>query len=130
MGIFANGSHEEGGEFVGMWIGPRPEKQNGLEGYEAMGQKVPFDRRQEGYKHLKDMGFTDKEQMFHMVQMLADRIERDEVHGGMEELYKRGLDVTGIYRLLAVMLHDPPQEQKPPEFYSREATYLDLVGES
>jgi len=126
MGIFGDTPHEHGTEGL-TWL-VRPELQSvwgGQSGFEAMGHVVPFFRRRAAYKHLRLMGFTDKEETFSLVEMMSDRIARDDTHGAMEAAYKRHLDVTGIYRIISVLLCDPPEEE---EQNVAEASYLDLVS--
>jgi hypothetical protein len=128
MGRFAN---ELSGDCP-TWLG-KPnihEEFHGQSGYEAMGVKVPAFRKRACYQDLKAQGWDKprgnvggKEWMFHMVEMFADRVERDDVHGAMEEAYNRGMNVTCVYRTLAVIL----SAERPEEEIPSPATFLDLV---
>lgn len=102
MGIFAN----EPLDGLPGNIGPIVTKQawHGQSGFEAMGHVVPAFRKSIGEDHLKAMGFTDSEKRFELVNAMSIQIERDNTHKAMEEAYKKGLDVTGTYRLLSVLL--------------------------
>jgi hypothetical protein len=102
MGRFANRSEHETAGYLGAATIGLP--WNGESGYEAMGHAVPMFRRAEGERHLKDMGFTDAERRFSIVNGMALCIERDNTHEAMEAAFEKGLDVTGVYRLLAVLL--------------------------
>lgn len=122
MGKFAN-SLPSGPQ----WIGDGPVKQkepwHGQSGYDAYGHEVPAFRKAAGYQAMKDMGFTDREQMLSIVGGMAERIARDDPHMALENALKAGLDVTGCYRLLATLLAAPePKPQPEPE-----ASFLDLV---
>ena len=126
MGVFGNAPHS-GGEQGVTWL-ERPELQSvwsGQSGFEAMGHVVPFFRRRAAYKHLRLMGLTDREETFSLVEMMSDRIARDDTHGAMEEAYKRHLGVTGIYVILSELLCATPEEE---EQNVAEASYLDLVS--
>lgn len=96
MGVFGNEDDR-----VGTRLAPSIETE-GNDGFSAFGKPVPFYRRQAGYNHCKQMGLTDKDAIWSVVNGLADRIERDEPLNGMNFAYGF-LDVTGIYRLLAVL---------------------------
>lgn len=146
MGKFANSSAEfarmeraaceaegieyvPGPEMVGMYVGPRPRDLNregmnhGKSEWDALGLPVPFFRRSAGIRHLRDMGFTDRELMDRIVGRMCANIERDDSHMALEEALQMGLDVTGCYRLLSVLLCAPRPAPPPPE----PASYVDLV---
>lgn len=106
----------------GAYLGPRPRDlyrdgmNHGKSGFDALGLPVPFFRRSAGIRHLRDMGFTDRERMDRIVGKMCARIERDDSHGALEEAMKLGLDATGCYRMLAVLLaEEAPPEPKEPE---------------
>lgn len=101
---------------------------NGASGFAALGSPVPFFRRSAAMQHLRSMGFTDRERMDRIVGKMSARIERDDSHMALEDGLQMGLDVTGCYRLLAVLLSaERPAE---PEERPVEATYLDLVEQT
>lgn len=99
MGIFANEAPEGPG-----WIDFKPKAEDGARysGFEAMGHKVPFFRRSAADAALKSMGVTDAEKRMDCIGKMSDRIERDDPNGAMEAGHKF-VDVTGVYRLLAVL---------------------------
>lgn len=131
MGIFGNSPEEvhaaSGGEGPVMPLYPfgapqRNQGWHGQSGFDAMGHQVPPFRKTEGEKHLKSMGFNkpgDAERRYDLIARMSDQIARDNSHGAMEEAYKMGLDVTGVYRLLAVLLcaEEPKPEPAKPAYY-------------
>lgn len=98
----------------GSYLGPRPCDLNhdgmnhGKSEFEALGLPVPFFRRSAGIRHLREMGFTDREQMDRIVGRMCAHIERDDSHMALEDCMKLGVDATGCYRMLAVLLCEPP----------------------
>lgn len=103
MGVFANAPEDDQIGF----LGPKPTvgaPWNGQSGFDAMGFEVPMFRKAEGERHLKQMGFTDAEKRYDIVALMSEQIARDNTHAAMEQAHKKGLDVTGCYRLLSVLL--------------------------
>lgn len=96
MSIFANET-----EGQGMRLGPGVEVE-GDSGFAAFGKPVPFYRRSAADAHMKAMGVTDAEARFTCIGAMSDAIARDDPHRAMQEAHKH-LDVTGVYRLLAVL---------------------------
>jgi hypothetical protein len=80
--------------------------------FEALGHEVPNFRREAGNTHLKEMGFTNADQRFTIVQTMAGHIERDNPHMALEDALKQGVDATGCYRLMSVLLCTPQPETK------------------
>lgn len=103
MSIFGNET-----EMTGMRLGPEVETATN-DGFDAFGKPVPFYRRAVADQHLKDMGLKDTEVRFFLVNQMADAIERDEPHAAMAAAFKV-LDLTGTYRLLAVLCCATPRE--------------------
>ena len=103
MGIFGNQD-----PMIGARIGPAPEV-SGDSGFAAMGKPVPQYRRQAAYEHLRQMGVEDPEKRWDCVTQMANKLERDEPMLAMEVGY-RYVDVTGVYRLMAVLLTAERQE--------------------
>lgn len=147
MGKFANSPEEfermeraaceaEGIDYVplgvGAYVGPRPRDLNALginhgkSEWDALGLPVPFFRRSAGIRHLRQMGFTDRERMDRIVGKMCAHIERDDSHMALEDALEMGVDVTGCYRLLAVLLCEPAPEPEPEP----EPTYVDLIQRS
>lgn len=136
MGKFANSPREMHAAAIHAWEadgceGPRPEftsmeglrlsplpkspvgfgAWHGKSEFEALGLPVPFFRRSNGIKHLRDMGFTDREQMDSIVGKMSAAIERDDSHEALEVAMRLGVDATGCYRMLSVLLTgEPPAE--------------------
>lgn len=114
---------------VGSYVGPRPRDLNrdgmnhGKSEWDALGLPVPFFRRSAGIRHLRQMGFTDRERMDRIVGRMCSHIERDDSHMALEDAMKLGVDATGCYRMLAVLLCDPPPAEPAPA----PASFVDLV---
>lgn len=96
MGKFSND-----GPGVGKRLAPDTYTQ-GDSGFAAMGKPVPFYRQQVGYEHCKAMGL-DSESAFSAVRVMSEQLQRDKPAEAMESALKY-LDVTGVYRLMAVLL--------------------------
>lgn len=73
------------------------------QGFDAMGKPVSYARRDRAYKHCKDMGMTDHDHIMSTVEGMANALQRDEPYVAMSE-GMRHLDLTGTYRLMAVLL--------------------------
>lgn len=101
MGVFAN-EPPEGPGYVGPCLRNQP--WHGQSGFAAMGHDVPLFRRAEAERHLKSIGFADAEERFDIVNAMSDAIKRDNTHEALEVGYRKRLDVTGCYRILAVLL--------------------------
>jgi hypothetical protein len=71
-------------------------------GYARMGQPLPETSRSAAYKHCRAMGLSSAES-WACVQGVAEQLERDVPYEAMQAgmLY---LDLTGVYRLFAVLL--------------------------
>lgn len=124
MGKFAN-APETGMSmaYVGDTPPPLREDWHGQSGFDAMGFKVPAFRKAAAEEHMKDMGFTSAEQRFDVISTMSNCIERDNSHMALEKALSMGVDATGCYRLLAVLLTAEPAVASEP-------SYLDLVGAS
>ena len=83
-----------------------PLSPNDNDGFNAMGKPVPFYRRQAGYEHARQMGLTS-DAAFAAVSSMSLFIERDKPYEAMEAA-SHYLDLTGNYRLLAVLLTATP----------------------
>lgn len=82
-----------------------------LDGFAAMGKPVPFWRRQIGHDHCIEMGLSS-ERAFTAVNAVSEALARDRPQEAMQEGMKY-LDLTGTYRLFAVLLTAPnPQQGK------------------
>ena len=75
---------------------------DGDSGFAAMGKPVPFYRRQAGYEHCKEMG-CGSDAAFAAVNGMSEMLERDKPYEAMAAGMKY-LDLTGTYRLMAVLL--------------------------
>ena len=80
---------------------------NGESGFEAMGHEVPAFRKSEAERHLKAIGFEGgmyAEKRYSIVARMSACIERDDTHEALELALCEGLDATGCYRILSVLL--------------------------
>jgi hypothetical protein len=75
--------------------------------FNGFGKPVSMERRSAGYAACKEMGL-DSEASWECVGYVAEAIERDDPYRAIGKSMKF-IDLTGAYRLMAVMLTD----QKP-----------------
>ena len=89
-------------EFLGQ---PKPEK---LDGFAAMGHPIPFYRRQAGYDTCRAIGL-DESDAYSVVSTVSEALAKDRPYEAMKAgcVY---LDLTGTYRLFAVLLTHPPSQ--------------------
>jgi len=80
------------------------------DGFAAMGKPIPVFRRDAALQHCRDMGLETADGMA-VVSGVAEQLERDEPYKAMEVGLKY-LDLTGTYRLFAVLL---TAEQQPAQ---------------
>ena len=74
-------------------------------GLSALGSRVPAKRASAAYKWLRSLGLS-QEQAWGLSQSAADKIARDAPHGVF--VHCEGLiDLTGAYRLMAILCTDP-----------------------
>lgn len=78
----------------------------GSDGFAQMGKSIPLYRRDAGLQHCRSMGLTDTAQAMACVDQMASQLERDEPYRAMAA-GMRFLDLTGTYRLMAVLLTAP-----------------------
>ena len=91
-----------GAEFMGQAKPPKIKAEKDS-GFGAMGKPIPVARKLAADEHLKAMGITDTEDRFHCIQMVSNRLERDDPYGAMSDAMKY-VDLTGTYRLMAALL--------------------------
>jgi hypothetical protein len=76
-----------------------------------IGRPISFKVRDAGFQHVRDMGITDTSIGVNCVNEVANLLERDKpfeaMHAGMKYL-----DLTGVYRLFAVLLCSSMSESK------------------
>lgn len=103
----------------------------GDSGDAAFGKPVPFYRRKAGCLTCRIMGMTDRSKILSVVGKMSERIARDDPHGAMQVASDAGLDVTGVYRLLAVLCtaaKDDPATATPAfDRYLREDEFSTLI---
>jgi hypothetical protein len=83
-------------EFLGQ------KKEPSMDPFNQMGHPIPFGAREEGYKHAQAMGL-DKARAYEVVSAVSEALARDEPYIAMQQAMKH-LDLTGTYRLMAVLL--------------------------
>lgn len=74
-------------------------------GFNAFGKPVPESRKQAAYDCCKEMGLSDNEKAWGAVNGMSDCIERDKPFEA-QQLGMQYLDLTGTYRLMAVLCTD------------------------
>ena len=72
------------------------------DGFNAFGKPVSFERRLRADEHLVAMGVTDANIRFATIQAMANAVEKDNPYHAISE-GMRTVDLTGTYRLLAVL---------------------------
>jgi len=90
---------------VGTMIGPGVETVDD-DGFNAMGKPIPLARQQAGMDHCKQMGLTDRDQITSLVGGMVNLLERDRPYEA-QAFGMKHLDLTGVYRLMAVLLTGP-----------------------
>ena len=74
--------------------------------FNNMGKPIPNDRRDTAYQLLRDWGI-DRDDAWSFTQRMAEQLEHDRPHEAMEVLTGK-IDLTGAYRMMAVLLTDAP----------------------
>ena len=75
-------------------------------GFSAMGKEVTFARRMKADLAFKDMvKDATAEERFSCIQSVSDQLERDRPYEALATARKY-LDLTGAYRLIAILLTD------------------------
>ena len=72
------------------------------DGFDAIGKPVPEKRRDAAYQWLRSIN-VEREKAWSTVEMMAEHIQRDHPHEAMEAA-RKAVDLTGAYRLLALLL--------------------------
>lgn len=76
------------------------------DGMAAMGKPVPLYRRQAGLEHCRAIGLTNTNTAMATVNRMSEAISRDAPYEAIEAGMAY-LDLTGTYRLLAVLCTSP-----------------------
>lgn len=107
--------YREGDQFMGaaeFLSQPRGKASTALQtGFARMGKPIGYGPRAAAYEHCKAMGIADKATAMQCVDQMAEQLERDQPYEAMNA-GMRYLDLTGTYRLLAVLL-TTADEEKP-----------------
>lgn len=75
-----------------------------MSAFNAMGHPVPTHRKTAAYQHAQDMGLSKAEAM-ECINGMAEQLERDQPYEAQAKGMKF-VDLTGTYRLMAVLLTD------------------------
>lgn len=95
-----------------------------LPGFNRIGKPLDNAARALAYEHCKTMGLTSA-RAFACVNTVAEQLERDKPFEAMEA-GRRHLDLTGTYRLLAVLLTAP----KPKRVRSRKTLAASIAAKA
>ena len=87
----------------------RPSDDLTADGMAAFGKPVPQARKSAALTHLRSMGVSDTNKATACIDRMAEQIKRDEPYKAMS-IGMQYLDLTGTYRLLAVLCTDPVPE--------------------
>ena len=98
-------------EFLNQTVPTRMSKEGSDSGFDAMGKPVPMHRRTAALEHCRQMGLTNTEDAWNCVGGMAQQLERDRPYEAMAAGMKY-LDLTGVYRLMAVLLCAEPKEDQ------------------
>lgn len=71
--------------------------------FEAMGKPISFQRKENAYQELKCMGFNSSNERMSIINSVAELLERDKPFEA-QKAAMQFLDLTGMYRLFAVLL--------------------------
>lgn len=81
-----------------------------MDAFSAMGKPILMKARSAGYEHCRAMGLAAPRAM-ECTQAVAEALQRDQPYEGMAAGMKF-LDLTGVYRLFAVILTAAVEENK------------------
>ena len=92
---------------VGTLLEPRLRPTGIHHGYNAVGEPIPHYRRSAGLRCVREMvPDMGTEEAHGLVERTANALERDDLFMAQRAAMS-GLDLTGAYRLLAVLLTEP-----------------------
>jgi hypothetical protein len=74
------------------------------DGFAAMGKPIPNHRRDAAYETCRKAFGMDSSKSMGTVQGMAEMLERDKPYEALGCGMKYGVDLTGSYRLMAVLL--------------------------
>ncbi len=79
--------------------------------FDAIGKPIGAENREYANAELKRMGVESSGSRWDCVQMVAEKLERDNPHEAMK-IAMRYVDVTGAYRLFAALLADISKQEE------------------
>jgi len=77
-----------------------------MEGMNALGHPIPTERKTAAYNTAKEMGIDTTEDREALVSSMVSHSEQDRPYDAQDAGLKF-LDITGAYRLMAVLLTTP-----------------------
>lgn len=80
--------------------------------FNNMGKPIPVSQKELGMKCLIDMGMTDKDKMVDCISTVCEQLERDKPFEA-QQMAMKYIDLTGSYRLFAVLLSYGEEEPTP-----------------
>ena len=87
------------------------------DGFANFGKPVPMYRRKNADEHCIEMGLSDTNKRMTIIQTMCEAIERDKPYEAMEA-GMAFLDLTGTYRLMAVLLVSEEPVHIHPDYIS------------
>lgn len=85
----------------------------GDSGFAAFGKPVPLHRRTAALEHIRAMGIVNAEAAWECIGQMAEAIAHDQPYEAMG-IGMHYVDLTGTYRLLAVLCADPEPQPITP----------------
>lgn len=73
-----------------------------------MGKPIPAYRKEAAYQQAKEMGVVSADDRISLVNSVSEHLERDHPYEAQAAAMKY-LDLTGAYRLMAVLLTGEPE---------------------
>lgn len=80
----------------------------GDSGFAAFGKDVPMERRSQALEHIRDIGIINNKDAWDCIGLMSEHIARDQPYEAMAA-GMRYVDLTGTYRLMAVLCTDASQ---------------------
>lgn len=94
-------------------VASRMQEIEGDSGFAAFGKPVSTERRSEALKHIREMGIANNADAWECIGNMSGAIERDQPYECVG-IGMRYVDLTGTYRLMAVLCADASNEPHKP----------------
>ena len=92
-------------EFINQVVPPRFQSAPG-DGFDAMGKPIPLYRCTAALEHCRQIGLDNADDAMACVSGMAEQLKRDQPYEALA-VGMRYLDLTGTYRVMAVLLTAP-----------------------